>query len=83
MYEEIPNTYWDENKQTGWYQYDYPNDKTLYSYNFIRKYCDIVYWIQENIPMHYRHTRWTADEERIRVRFRYERDFIMFTLRWS
>lgn len=83
MYDDIPATYWDENKNSGWYECKLLNNESPYSSNYIQRYCDVVYWLKEHIPMCYRHTRWTADETGIRVRFRYERDYIMFTLRWS
>lgn len=47
-------------------------------------YCnEILSWIIENIEGYQRHSRWDMTFEGIRVKFRYERDYLIFTLRWS
>lgn len=81
MYDNIPDTYWDDNKNIGWHEYRI--GISVHSYDFVNRYCAIVGWLEKNIPMHYRHARWTTDEEGIKVKFRYERDYLLFVLRWS
>lgn len=47
------------------------------------KYFDIIDWIRDNIDMPYRHARWRWHAYHAEVKFRYERNYIMFKLRWS
>jgi hypothetical protein len=48
------------------------------------KYNEIVKWLETNIGKHERHCRWgITDDDLISFKFRYEKDYILFTLRWS
>jgi hypothetical protein len=46
------------------------------------RYFEILDWIRDNIDMPYRHSRWRWYEFYVEVKFRYEKDYIMFKLRW-
>jgi len=48
-----------------------------------QKYVSMIMWILQNVSGAYRHARWKYSEEKITVKFRYERDYIMFMLSWS
>ena len=47
------------------------------------KYFAILDWLRDNVDMPYRHARWRWYESYAEVKFRYERDCIMFKLRWQ
>jgi len=48
------------------------------------KYNEIVKWLETNIGKYERHCRWgITDDDLISFKFRYEKDYILFTLRWS
>ena len=50
----------------------------------IDKYVEITDWMVSNIGKYKRHCRWcVTDTNIVRFKFRYEKDYIMFTLRWS
>jgi len=50
----------------------------------INKYVEMTEWLVNNIGKYKRHCRWCVTENNIvSFKFRYERDYIMFTLRWS
>lgn len=44
---------------------------------------DIVEWMYEKLDNPERHARWIRFEDCSKFKFRYERDYILFTLRWS
>jgi len=44
---------------------------------------EILFWTYENVDKPERHMRWKTIDDTVRFKFRYERDYIMFTLRWS
>lgn len=46
------------------------------------EHVEIVKWLYENIDMPERHCRWTTNAFESIVKFRYERDYIHFRLRW-
>lgn len=47
-------------------------------------YLEIIDWLYDNIGKCERHCRWAVTEiETVSFKFRYEKDYIMFTLRWS
>ena len=47
-------------------------------------YLEIIKWLQANIGKYERHSRWCVTEKNtVSFKFRYERDYILFTLRWS
>lgn len=77
-----PSIHWVDNEKPGWYQYRI--ERTLpQAYEWLDYYDKIVQWIYENVDMPYRHARWMIDAEHSRFRFRYERNYLQFLLRWS
>lgn len=46
------------------------------------KYAEILQWVYENVDNPLRHSRWRLIENCVEILFRYERDCILFTLRW-
>jgi hypothetical protein len=66
-----------ENTKPGWYECSVRAEH-------INKYTEMTDWVQANIGKYYRHCRWcVTDTNKVSFKFRYERDYIMFTLRWS
>ena len=66
-----------ENTKPGWHECTL-HDKHLNKYN------EIIKWLENNIGKHERHCRWcVTDDNIVSFKFRYERDYILFTLRWS
>ena len=64
-------------KQSKWYGIIIPLD------NFsISKYYDMLDWLYVNVELPIRHARWRVISEGVEVRFRYERDYLKFMLRW-
>ena len=63
------------NENINWYQRIVP-------INNISHYTDIIEWIYANIENPERHSRWYLNERNIYVKFRKERDFFWFALRW-
>jgi hypothetical protein len=43
---------------------------------------EILEWIAKMIEMHDRHCIYTWTDEIVKIKFRYQRDFIMARLRW-
>lgn len=47
------------------------------------RHLDMVRWMYDRIDNPERHARWIRFEDGSGFKFRYERDYIMFTLSWS
>ena len=70
---------WREGKEPNWHKIDVE----LKSYH---TYIDIVDWIYDNIDCCERHARWIwplLTSPIALFKFRYERDYIVFSLRWG
>ena len=66
-----------EHTQPGWYECSVRAEH-------IDKYVEMTDWIVVNIGKYKRHCRWcVTDTNIVSFKFRYERDYILFTLRWS
>lgn len=66
-----------EHTQPGWYE-------CKVTAEHIDKYVEMTDWIVTNIGKYKRHCRWcVTDTSTVSFKFRYERDYILFTLRWS
>ena len=50
---------------------------------FEEKYQEIIQWLYDNIDNCERHVRWILEEDSINVRFRFEKDYSWFMLRWG
>jgi hypothetical protein len=55
-------------------------DKNAY-YSMDKWYSDVLEWLYDNIDNCERHCRWIFDDK-FRVKFRYERDYLLCALRW-
>ena len=76
MYEHYDEAGW-EHTQPGWYECSVRTED-------IDKYDEMTQWLLNNIGKYKRHCRWcVTDVNVISFKFRYERDYILFTLRWS
>ena len=66
-----------ENTKPGWHE-------CTVHVKHLDKYNEIIKWLENNIGKHERHCRWcVTDDNIVSFKFRYERDYILFTLRWS
>jgi hypothetical protein len=66
-----------EHTKPGWYE-------CAVHAKHINKYLEIIDWVYANVGKCERHCRWyVSDTSTVNFKFRYERDYIMFTLRWS
>jgi len=70
-----------KNNKPGWYEVFIPN----YDVNimFSDKIITILEWIRNNVDNYIVHARWRTTKEGISVKFRYERDYIRFSLVWE
>jgi len=76
MYEHYDEAGW-EHTQPGWYECSVRTED-------IDKYDEMTQWLLNNIGKYKRHCRWcVTDVNVVSFKFRYERDYILFTLRWS
>jgi hypothetical protein len=73
---------WFDKQKPGWYEYKIIRDDVSV-HDWVSKYYTVVSWILENIEMPYRHVRWTLYDEYAVYCFRYERNYLVFLLRWS
>ena len=81
MLPDLRPTHWYMNEKMGWYEYVFPFKE--YSIGYSDRYNDIVDWILEHLDKPYHHVRWHVNNMHIRVKFRYERDYLRFVLTWS
>jgi hypothetical protein len=74
-----------ENTCPNWYthilQYDIITSVSLDKFDDL--YFDILEWLYTKIDLCERHARWLRTNNQILVKFRYERDYLLFMLRWS
>jgi len=49
----------------------------------VDKHTEMLTWIYDNIGKCERHCRWQFDNDRLRYKFRYERDYVWFKLTWG
>jgi hypothetical protein len=50
---------------------------------FEEKYQEMLQWLYDNIDKCERHARWILQEDSIHVKFRFEKDYSWFMLRWG
>lgn len=73
--------WWFTDEKEGWYEFSKPYNASTF--------FEMLEFIEENFDKPYRHCRWTLmlveyhDNFKSVFRFRYERDYIKFVLRWS
>lgn len=75
-------TNWRDGEHPGWWYWTVERHEQD-GKDWIIRYCGIVDWITENLDGAAKHARWTIDPEYAYFKFRYERDYLIFTLRWS
>lgn len=73
--------HWFKDEALKWYTASiYRENET--SNEWIVKYNDIVEWIKANIEKYDKHTRYKIEPETLTFKFRYERNYIVFNLKW-
>lgn len=82
MSHETVAIHWYTSEKSGWYEYRIDRTHPT-SFEWLNHYDAIVNWLLENIDMPYRHARWMLHPEHAQFRFRYERNYLQFILRWS
>ena len=77
------NYNWPKKDKPNWHSYSIGGIPTLDE--MLSLYEKISDWIIETVDGPYRHALWKIDinDLTIKVRFRYERDFINFVLKWG
>lgn len=68
---------WDNTKR-GWLE-----TKVYLNNDYRMQVKEILLWMYDKVDNCERHARWTIIENYFHVKFRYERDLILFRLRWS
>lgn len=66
----------------GWHQYKIDPPESIAYASFVNWYADIIDWIYYNIPNCERHCRWAFEDCKFCIKFRYDRDYLFFALRW-
>jgi hypothetical protein len=70
---------WDD---SNWHYYEY-NTTNLDIDDAVNKYMEMLEWVENNIDGHYKHCKWQMTDELIKIKFRHEKDYFYFMLRWS
>jgi hypothetical protein len=67
---------WESYKQ-NWY-------KAVIKVESDEKFREILKWIEKHVDGHRKHTMWKINEHRVfEIRFRHEKDYEWFVLRWQ
>jgi len=66
---------WDETNK-GWHTIIIENTQSF-------RHLDMVNWLYDRIDNTEKHSRWVRLQNSSGFKFRYERDYILFTLTWS
>ncbi len=73
---------WDNDKP-GWYLVNVDHKQSgVYPLLSREAQVNIVHWLYNNIDNCEKHCRWTITYDVTRVRFRYEKDALWFSMRW-
>lgn len=73
---------WDQNQKPGWYEYRIERVHST-SVEWVFYYQQIVDWIYDNVDGSEKHARWIIHPEHAKFRFRFERNYVQFILRYS
>lgn len=73
---------WDDHHKSGWYEYRIERNHTS-SIEWVLYYQQIVEWIYDNVDGSTKHARWIINLEHALFRFRFERNYLQFILKWS
>jgi hypothetical protein len=72
---------WPQKEKSGWHEIIfYLEDRTTLEYVLLRQ--ETMDWILENIDAPHRHVHWLFSYYQLIFRFRHERDYLRFVLRW-
>lgn len=82
MVDQEYNNHWYKQEKAGWYEWTITRHHTDAS-AWINFYVGIVGWIYCHVDGYCKHARWILNPETAVFRFRYERDFLQFILKWS
>jgi hypothetical protein len=69
-----------EHTKPGWHEVIIP---TRQFREAVDKHTEILAWIYDNIGKCEHHCRWKFDNDSLRYKFRYERDYVWFKLTWG
>ena len=73
---------WYSSEKSGWHELTIRRQEpSLVEYQ--EWYCGIADWIMNNVDGAWKHSRWKIEQDHVIFRFRYERDYIRFVLRWT
>lgn len=64
----------------GWHEVVIPTRQFRQA---VLKHTEMLEWIYDNIGKCERHCRWQFDNDSLRYKFRYERDYVWFKLTWG
>lgn len=70
---------WDD---SNWYYYEF-NTTNLDVDEAVDKYFLMLEWVENNIDGFHKHCKWQMTDTLIKVKFRHEKDYFYFMLRWS
>jgi hypothetical protein len=68
------------NVNVGWYEYHVKFYDVAYVEELMEK--EVIEWLYKNIDNTEQNARWAPSDIGIRVKFRFEKDALMFALRW-
>jgi hypothetical protein len=74
-----------ENANIGWYEYHVKFNDAVSIKELMERGEEIVVWLYKNIENTERHARWAPYNPYnvgMRVKFRFEKDAVLFALRW-
>ena len=67
---------------SNWHHYEYDTTE-LDIDDAVNKYMEMLEWVENNIDGYYKHCKWQMTAELIKIKFRHEKDYFYFILRWS
>ena len=69
-----------EHTKPGWHEVVIPVYQIQEAHH---KHTEMLKWIYDNIGKCEHHCRWKFDNDSLRYKFRYERDYVWFKLTWG
>lgn len=73
--------YWSDHEK--WHEYILGIPESITYFELTKLWEEVYNWIVTNVSGYKKHARWSMKPYYIKVKFRYERDYLMFVLRWS
>ena len=72
-----------ENTNPGWYTFEVHADQFEWA-KYVERYFDIVDWLYDAVPSCEKHVVWgNSDGDCMIIRFRHEKTYLHFMLRWA